>query len=337
MSKRGISLYFVIASIGIASFFFFGSSANAQSLTDLSISASPSSPNAFEIVQVQAKSFQLNLAGLPITWYVNDKEVASGVGKVTAQFTAGDVGASSKIDVVVKRDDGTSLRETLTLVPSAVDLLWEAPNSYVPPFYKGKALAITGAPIRFTAIPNLKLNSTTKVAISDAVYTWQENGRVIESSSGHGKSSMTIGGGFPGDSKNASVTVKSRDNSISSRKTIQVPVTQPKILLYEKNITTGVLGQAKKQILSLGANTISLVAQPFFFSVRTTPPKDLGFGWRMNGATLELEDKTRANEVTLQPGGASGVAEISVDVASKGTTFQKGTETIFVRFGEEQL
>ena len=57
----------------------------------------------------------------------------------TFTFTAGSLGKTQKVTVNGVENDGTSITQSISVMPASIDLIWQA-HSYTPPFYKGKAL-----------------------------------------------------------------------------------------------------------------------------------------------------------------------------------------------------
>jgi hypothetical protein len=72
------------------------------------------------------------------------------------------------------------------LAPQDAAILWEAVDSYAPPFYEGKKLPSPESIVRIASIPNflgIKQSSSTK----NAVYVWSRNKSVIPDAGGYGK------------------------------------------------------------------------------------------------------------------------------------------------------
>ena len=97
----------------------------------------PETPGAFQDVTIKLKSYSYNLLGSKITWTVDGKVVLSDTGAISYSFKTKDVGKATNI-VITILTGGETIQKGISIQPQNVDMLWEAPDSYVPPFYKGK-------------------------------------------------------------------------------------------------------------------------------------------------------------------------------------------------------
>jgi hypothetical protein len=108
--------------------------------SDVTISITPSSPSANQAVKATVKSYITDLDKAYISWSLNDEIKARGVGKTEFSFTLGNLDTTTLISAEIGLTNGKTLNKSLTIAGTSVDLLWEAVDSYSPPFYKGKTL-----------------------------------------------------------------------------------------------------------------------------------------------------------------------------------------------------
>jgi hypothetical protein len=164
---------------------FASKSTYAQLLPeDISISLFPNNPKPGQIISATVESFGVDLSRVKVSWYYNDKLIASGIGKTETKITSPAFG--QKASLLVRVSGGGSDSETSVVISSSeLDIIWEAVDSYTPPFYKGKALAPIGTKIKAVAVPSVG-------GLKNLSYTWSHNGSVIKALSGTNKDSLTI-------------------------------------------------------------------------------------------------------------------------------------------------
>lgn len=171
------------------SFFYTNSVLNAQSdslsTTPINIEVLPENPNPNEPVKITVNSFSTDINSASITWIVNGKISKTGIGEKVFILTVGDTGTNTKLDIVVKTKEGETVNNTLNFSPVAVDLVWQS-ESFVPPFYRGKAMYSHQNNVTMIAIPHI-VSGGKEINPKNLVYSWSKDDRVIESDSGYGK------------------------------------------------------------------------------------------------------------------------------------------------------
>jgi len=126
----------------------------------LSISPNPQYPLPNSTVQLTAESPLLDLANSDIEWTVNGAAAGSGQ---SIKLTVGAPGSATNVSVSVSGQSGDDSAQ-LTLIPTSIDLLWEA-DSYTPPFYRGRAVPTSGSTIRLFAVPHFVASDGTVIAV----------------------------------------------------------------------------------------------------------------------------------------------------------------------------
>src|SRR3989344_5564313 len=122
-----------------ATFMLLSTTVSAQSASDILVNIVPPNPAPHENTTIVLKSYVNNLDAAMITWSLDGKTVASAIGKKSFSFTAPAAGIEASVVVTVTLPDGP-VETKINIKPSVMVLLWQANDSYVPPFYKGKAL-----------------------------------------------------------------------------------------------------------------------------------------------------------------------------------------------------
>lgn len=270
---------------------------------DLSILAIPHDPKPLGTVQLEAKSFGVNLNLVSLTWKYNDKIIASGIGRTRISVTAPAAGVSGTISVSTNGLGFEATSASITLRPGSVDLLWEAVDSYTPPFYKGKALPATNALIRTYAIP-------TASAPKQLSYQWTRNNSAVPQSSGYGKSTMVF--------KNSEfttqerVTVSAEAGQFFGTNTTTIIPRSPVLVTYEREEGFIDYANGYPGTVTTDAPGVVLRFEPYFFSRPRSSMADLTFDYTINGESVPGD--AVPNELRLSRPTNGGVSSIKVAV-----------------------
>ena len=285
--------------------------------SDIDVNIVPSNPAPFENVTVTINSYATDLNGASIEWSDSGKVVLSGVGKISYSFQTGAVNTSKNLSVKISPSDvaGTITKQIL-IKTSEIDLLWESPSAYTPPFYKGKALPTSESTLKVVAMPNTVGVATAR---KNMIYAWKSNFNAISGASGYGKDSYT----FKNDSLNAgehiSVAVSSTNSSFSAQDSVDIPIIKPLLLFYKKSPTEGVLYQ---NVLTndsfMTEDEMTVVAEPYFLSTGNT--NDFQYAWKINGN--DISTPKNPFELTVRPSSRGGYATISLSLESISKLFQ---------------
>ncbi len=150
---------------------------SASSPSDVSISTVPENPAPNQNVTITLSSYVDDLDSVLITWTVNGKNSSSGIGDKSFSLIAPALGQKTTVIATISLSDG-DLNETIPITPAIMTMLWQANDSYVPPFYEGKALPSPDSEIKVVAMPEIK-NGSSFVNPTNMTYDWQldENNR----------------------------------------------------------------------------------------------------------------------------------------------------------------
>ncbi len=128
-------LPYLVAIFLVSSAFFvsFPFKTKASSLSDIAITMSPENPVPNENVTIALSSYVDDLNSVLISWSVDGKKVLSGIDDISLPVTAPALGGTETVVATISLPDG-DLNETVTIKPSIMVMLWQAEDSYVPPF-----------------------------------------------------------------------------------------------------------------------------------------------------------------------------------------------------------
>lgn len=307
---------------------YYNSTINAS---DIEVIINPEQPGAFESVSIRLDSNSIDLNRYIIQWTTDSFEQKTGIGMRNFITKTGAYGSRKKITATIT-GNGLSITKMVILSPEDATILWEAVDSYVPPFYKGKKMPSQESLITISALPNFKLNNNS-LDLEDAVYLWSRNGNRILNMGGYGKGSITIKHNRLRPSENISVSVSDVGNSGKAEKSITIPIINPEIHWYYKNDNNFRKLVSVNRGLRVASGNIVLVAEPYFFSTSTNTA-DLDYSWKVNKDTLYLEPGSIKKELLVQNPGQTGQATFSVDIKNPKTFLQSAARSVSLFFQE---
>ena len=150
---------------------------------ELNVNVSPEYPKPNSTVYISLEMYTEKLDSSDISYYLNGKLEKSAKGLKNFSFTVGESSKTSSLEIVIKLHNGTSFSKILGVTPAGVDILWQA-DSYVPPFYRGKALYGPQSMLQLLANPSFGNNNL--------IYKWSVDGEAFPGISGYGKNAVSI-------------------------------------------------------------------------------------------------------------------------------------------------
>jgi len=317
-------LILIVASAGLF--------ANAQVRNaDIVLNFSPQYPNPNQDVNAILSSHAINLDKANISWSVNNQEASVGIGKKSFSFKMGNLGSPTTLSATIETIDGQSILKTMTITPANVDMLWEAYDSYTPPFYKGKASVPSQGTFKVVAIPSL-INQSGKVNINNLSYVWVKDGKTQSDSSGWGKNYLIFQNSYLDKENVAEVKVSDISGGTNASGKITLKTINPKILFYENDPSLGIKWET---VLNNGfvinSDGKTLTVEPYFFSPKNINLPDLAFDWFLSGEKIQTPNPK--NILSIKPeAGQSGSATIKVVINNINTLFQSMEKQIQVSF-----
>ncbi|MDP9249203.1 MAG: hypothetical protein M3M85_01685 [bacterium] len=310
--------------------FFLPLTVRAVSSADISVNVTPENPSPGETVTITLKSYLANLDSVSISWAVNQKTSAVGVGKKTFSIIAPDRGAEIRVSATIALPDGSIAKEVI-IRPAVMALLWQANNAYVPPFYKGKALPSIGSEVKLVAIPEIKVSSRT-VNPKNMVYAWKKDYTNDPGASGYGKNFYTYTNDYLENSSFVNVVASTTDQKYSSAGSLAVGTFEPQILFYKADPEVGILWQNALR----GGHRIQgeeiVVAAPYFLSPKDIRTPSLSWSWSIND-TYVTAPEFNPNFLPLQAqAGTSGTSIIKLEITNKYNLLTSAQKELAVEF-----
>lgn len=297
----------------------------AASPSSLGVTVTPENPAPGENVTISVNSYLNNLDSALITWTVNGATVLSGVGKKSYPFNAPAAGSQSTVRVRVALPEGP-VETSVLIKPNNMVLLWEATDSYVPPFYKGKALPTADSEIKIVAMPEVK-----GVSPKNMVYAWKKDYTADQEASGYSKNYYVYTNDYLENANNISVVASTTDGA-SSESDISVGVVNPRIVFYKQDNNLGI---AWENALADGHRVEGeevLVAIPYYISPNTLSHPSLVWNWSINNSAVALQGfKKNFFPIRIEQG-TSGTSSIGLEIENRDRLFQNTSSKINVQF-----
>lgn len=297
---------------------------------DVLVDTNPQYPGAFENVALRTSSDYIDLNRYYHAWFVDGVQVLAGIGERSVVVKTKGYGQRTTVVILIQLAD-TLIKKSFYFEPQDATLVWEAYDSYVPPFYQGKKLPTREGVIKAVAIPNFKNGNKTSVRPEDAVYRWSRNENNIPEANGYGRDAFFFKNNKSRSTETIRVSVSNTDNTSEAIASMTIPLYNPKILFYEKNLATGIVSSFSKKGLGLNAPETTVIAEPFFFSAYTNP-SSLNFQWELNKQPISIADSKNKNSITLKNPGGSGTSEIQLGITNPQTLFQSASALLPIVF-----
>lgn len=279
----------------------------------LIVTTNPGYPAPGQTVEVTVSSPIADLANSVIRWSVGGTPLAEALGATTITTTAGVLGSEKKIRVTADTGGGVVSADA-SIIPTEVDLLYDA-NSYVPPFYEGRALPSPSSQVRLHAVPRLVRPGGVAVAPSDLVYTWKRNGATLANLSGKGRATAVVPAPALFDADTISVDVATADRSLVGGASVRIPSVEPVLVFYEDSPLFGLRFRNALRAADAAGGELTVAAVPYFALAAGPNDPRLEYAWRVNGRAITA-DAARPDEVTLSAGDGSGAARVDLTVTN---------------------
>lgn len=299
---------------------------------EVSIRIFPTNPAANQTIDMDASSLRTDINRATISWVLNGKTEKKGIGEKTFQFQNGAAGKTTTVDVYITTKEGASIEKHYTFRASGIDIVWKA-NTYVPPFYKGKALPTYQSDITFVALPNF-LDGNTPINPKNLVYTWKKDNVVLGSLSGYGKQSVSIPGSIIDRPYTIQVEVASFDDRYKASGQTSITKVSPDVIFYENNPLYGVnFNKALENPTTVSNQEMSVSAFPYYFSTTNREDYNLTYTWKMNNTKLSTDQYSPT--ITFKTPGVAGTSILSLKVENTSKILQFLEKTLTTKYGTQ--
>lgn len=291
------------------------------SQSSVSVETIPDTPEPYKNITIRLVSYAVDLNSATITWTINGTSVLAGVG--LREFSTDAPGPGASKTILVKIVVGSSsLSKQIIIKPSQVDLLWQAIDSTVPPFYRGKSLPGSEGVVKIVALPIF----SASVQQNGITYNWKRNFNSIPEASGYNKNSLNIKLNYLNPVEQFSVVTTNTLTGSVAKKTVNLRSYTQKIHFYEKDPLIGIkYDTALENGFQVDGGEKTIVAEPFFFSPGSKLSNDLQYVWKINNSAIPRPETK--NILTIKSGGV-GVSDISLEIKNTSKLFQSSKGVI---------
>jgi hypothetical protein len=297
----------------------------------ITIVTNPEIPLPYQQVTASLEASGLTLNASLITWKVDGSTVKSGRGEKSITFGTGPIGSRSNVSVIIESPQGTFSKST-TISPSEIDFLWQG-ETYIPPFFEGRALWSNQTTLILMAIPHVGATGGGELNPSNLNYKWKLNGKVLGSQSGKGVNSLSITDSVLSIPQTVKLEVYSDQGILLASSSITLQPSKPSLLVYEKNPLYGI--SFHKEVGTnylMREKEVSFITFPYFFSIERGLESFLQYLWRTNTGITDT-----SNTVTYRaPEEGGGSSQVTVKTSNPAKLLQVGQKNFVVQFGDKK-
>jgi len=294
---------------------------------ELGVEIIPNYPRQNEMVFIELSLYTDDLNSAKISWYKDGKLVLEGKGEKNYSFRMGKVGIETNIEIKIALLSGSTFSKKFSLTPASVDLVWEA-NSYVPPFYKGKALHTRQGVLKIVAMPEFFKNGV-KIDPKTLIYEWSNQVEAYQSQSGYGKNVLLLNGSLLGRAEEIEVLVTDRVNNLVADAFIDIAPTSPEVIFYENDPYYGqIYDRSIPNTIKLKGSEIQILAAPYYFTRENG--NGLQYEWRLNGALIS--NLLGSRTAIFKKPEESGYSKISLSIENQNRILQQANNSLTMQF-----
>ncbi len=279
-----------------------------QGVGQVSLLVNPQFPTPHGTTEVSLNDYSVSTVGATVSWYVDGALEPSFTNERTIRLTAGGLGETKNVRVVLSRNGTTAFEANTSIIPTQVDLIIEA-DTYVPTFYRGRALPSPESRARAVAV----VNDGTGAPASAYTYQWSENSTVLLGGPVKGKNVLDLTvSRFEG--KTISVTVVNADGITVGKSRLELTPAEPRLLFYEQSPLRGLLERAVTRPLPLISDEITVYGEPYFLHMPASADR-ADFSWDIGGSPVNAVSGA-PNAITLRRVGSGGEAEVNLRIVT---------------------
>lgn len=325
--RHRVSFFILFIIFGL----LFGLQANAVTeSSSILMNIVPENPNPGEDVTITLSSFAEDLDTANIAWFINNKSISSGIAKKSISLKAPSAGSETSVLAIITFPDSKTQVSTI-IKPTEMVILWQALDSYTPPFYKGKALPAPDTFVKAVAMPEIMVNNTPLNA-NNMIYSWKKDFSNIQDANGYGKNFLIFRNDYLENSNNIGVTANTIDNKYSSASRVNIRMFDPELLFYKKDISLGTVWNMALGDNYFIKNNDILVASPYFISPRDIRRPDLLFRWFINDSPIDIANYQKTVFPLVVEPGTSGTSKVKLEIESTDKIFQTAKKEINIQF-----
>lgn len=303
LARKFSEIIFVFACVILISF-ALPKPAAAQFAASASLAVEPAFPAPLTNVSVSLEAYTMNTVGATITWFVNGTEMKASRNARTISVTTGALGEKMAVNATIAMPNGIPFTVKTVITPAVVDLILES-DTYIPAFYRGRALPSGESTIHAVAIPQVGKS----VSPSSLTYKWEYSGSVLLGGPVRGKQSIDITMSRFSDNY-LTVTVMDQAGQAIAQKSLLLNPTDPELHFYEDNPLRGLHERAIDDGFMLIGDETTIYGEPYFMHTDLSQ-RSVGFTWSVNGEKTSFQNQD-PHTITLRRSGGRGSADVEL-------------------------
>jgi hypothetical protein len=210
-----------------------------------------------------------------------------------------------------------------------VDLVWEA-NSYVPPFYQGKALHPRQGSLKIVALPNF-VKDGRRILPQNLVYEWSNDVDVFQSQNGYGRNVLILNGSLLGKTEKVEVLITDPVNNLVAHSFINIAPVNPEIIFYENDPYYGhIFDLAIGNTFELKKDEVQILTAPYFFTKENNSL--LKYEWRLNASSVSNLSGSRTAVFRKPEDQKSGTSIVFLRVENTNRILQQADKNLNIVF-----
>jgi hypothetical protein len=299
-------LFFIIAFCGI-SLLPHTLAAQTPSLPSntATLSATTKYPEPGTPVTITLEAYTMNMVDATVVWFIDDIEQPNLRNERAIRLIAQELGTTQKIRARIIKPGERSVDASTIITSSNTDIVIEA-NTYIPSFYKGRALPSKSATIRAIAIPQ----NTEGGNPATYSYNWKYNDSTLYGGAVLGKQSIELS--MPRyDSEVLSVIIYNRDGEVIGEDQIVLTAVEPELHFYESNPLRGMSRKALGTNFVLVGDEITVHGEPYFMGTDLSP-QNAGYAWSINNIPVATPENPHV--ITLRRSETTGTVSIGLKI-----------------------
>lgn len=314
-SRHSLSITVAVLVVGCISTFLFSiNQTRAQSFgiggNGLSLVMSPEFPKPYGTVEVSVDDYSIDTLGSTITWYVDGEELSGSKNERSVTLDVGGLGEKSEVSVLITNPKMPAFSAAQSIIPVTIDTILEA-DTYVPAFYKGRALPSREATVRALAV----VHDGTEAPDTRYTYKWTLNDSVLYGGPVTGKNVAEFT--MPRyDGARLTVDVFNKDSVRVGRQSFLLKPAELEMHFYENSTLRGLSQKEIGSSYALTKDEINVFAEPYFMNTNTITQSFADVTWKINGMETGA-DAQIPNAITLKRVGEAGDALIECSIVTK--------------------
>jgi len=295
-----------------------------QSEAKVSIESSPKYPKPNSTVKLTLNDYTVGSVGEDIYWYINGILAPEFTNERIISLITSGLGEATIIEVHYVQNGIVVQKNTHVIKPVQVDIIIES-ATYVPEFYKGRALPSTESKIRAIAV----VNDGKNTPLQEYSYRWTFGQNVLFS--GVVKSRFAVDvtmSAFSGNS--ISVVVYDSSGNAVGESRLQIQISNPKLYLYSYSPLRGFIEKAESNLNARVGENLQLYAEPYFLSSQVLSNSNVTISAKYGGITIP--SGPLKNVFTIQNSGTPERKQIVVEILSKQRLYQFVEGSLLIDF-----